>query len=150
MESNLSTNKNVIFKALCSDLGAKLSVRLLILALLTALPSAECTLSATRMVTLDRYLVLVYYEEVINSKLIRVSMFANSLCKKVSFLRCVRKIIALWSAIIDYNWSKTFRYGNLKTLGNGKMQIFSSSPTKLDCLNFTMKLFARCELLIQN
>ena len=34
-------------KAFCIDLSARLSVRSLILALLTALTSAECTLSAT-------------------------------------------------------------------------------------------------------
>ena len=40
------------------------------------------------------------------------------------------------SAIIDSNWLNTFRYGHLKRFSNGKMQIFSGSPTKVDCLNF--------------
>ena len=47
-EKNLSANKfHSVGKVFCIDLSARLSMRSLILALLTVLTSAECTLSAS-------------------------------------------------------------------------------------------------------
>ena len=50
-EKNLSANKKFhsVGKAFCIDLSARLSVKSLLLALLTALTSAECTLSASKL-----------------------------------------------------------------------------------------------------